>query len=67
MTAGMAFEALNHAADTNADLLVVLNDNDMSISQNVGGLSNYFARLLSSRTYNSMRDGGKRVLQSTPV
>ena len=66
MTAGMAFEALNHAADTNADLLVVLNDNDMSISKNVGGLSNYFARLLSSRTYNSMRDGGKRVLQSTP-
>lgn len=66
MTAGMAFEALNHAADTKADLLVVLNDNDMSISKNVGGLSNYFARLLSSRTYNSMRDGSKRVLQSTP-
>jgi 1-deoxy-D-xylulose-5-phosphate synthase len=66
MTAGMAFEALNHAADTKADLLVVLNDNDMSISKNVGGLSNYFARLLSSRTYNSMRDGSKRVLQATP-
>ena len=66
MTAGMAFEGLNHAADTGADLLVVLNDNDMSISKNVGGLSNYFARLLSSRAYNSMRDGGKRVLQSTP-
>lgn len=66
MTAGMAFEALNHAADTGADLLVVLNDNDMSISKNVGGLSNYFARLLSSRTYNSMRDSSKRMLQSAP-
>lgn len=66
MTAGMAFEALNHATDTGADLLVVLNDNDMSISQNVGGLSNYFARLLSSRTYNSMRDSSKRVLQGAP-
>ncbi len=66
MTAGMAFEALNHAADTKADLLVILNDNDMSISRNVGGLSNYFAKILASKTYNSVRDSGKRVLQSTP-
>ncbi|MBU6951826.1 1-deoxy-D-xylulose-5-phosphate synthase [Hahella sp. HN01] len=66
MTAGMAFEALNHAADTKADLLVILNDNDMSISRNVGGLSNYFARLLASKTYNQMRDSGKRVLQGAP-
>src|SRR5690554_109483 len=51
MTAGMAFEALNHAGNTEADLLVVLNDNEMSISRNVGGMSNYLARLLSSRFY----------------
>ena len=50
MTAGMAFEALNHAGHLHADMLVILNDNDMSISQNVGGLSNYFAKLLASRT-----------------
>lgn len=66
MTAGMAFEALNHAGHLRADMLVILNDNDMSISKNVGGLSNYFARLLSSRTYNQMRDSGKRVLQAAP-
>ncbi len=66
MTAGMAFEALNHAGNLDADMLVILNANDMSISKNVGGLSNYFARLLSSRTYNQVRDGGKRVLQAAP-
>lgn len=66
MTAGMAFEALNHAGDVHADLLVILNDNDMSISQNVGGLSNYFAKLLASRTYRQVRDSSKKVLSSTP-
>ncbi len=66
MTAGMAFEALNHAGHIRADLLVILNDNDMSISHNVGGLSNYFAKLLASRTYNQVRDSSKRVLQATP-
>lgn len=66
MTAGMAFEALNHAGHLKADMLVILNDNDMSISHNVGGLSNYFARLLSSRTYNQVRDGSKKVLQGAP-
>ena len=66
MTAGMAFEALNHAGHLDADMLVILNDNDMSISKNVGGLSNYFARLLSSRTYNQVRDSSKRVLQAAP-
>ena len=66
MTAGMAFEALNHAADVGADMLVVLNDNDMSISRNVGGLSNYLAKLLSSRTYANMREGGKKVLSHLP-
>lgn len=66
MTAGMAFEALNHAGHLHADMLVVLNDNDMSISRNVGGLSNYFAKLLASRTYNQVRDSSKKVLQSAP-
>lgn len=66
MTAGMAFEALNHAGDVHADLLVVLNDNDMSISNNVGALSNYFARILSSKLYSSVREGSKRILESIP-
>ncbi|HSH30242.1 MAG TPA: 1-deoxy-D-xylulose-5-phosphate synthase, partial [Thiohalobacter sp.] len=61
-----AFEALNHAGDLDANLLVILNDNDMSISPNVGALSNYFARLLSGRMYSSMREGGKRVLRNLP-
>ncbi|BAZ93592.1 1-deoxy-D-xylulose-5-phosphate synthase [Thiohalobacter thiocyanaticus] len=66
MTAGQAFEALNHAGDLGANLLVILNDNDMSISPNVGALSNYFARLLSGRMYSSMREGGKKVLRNLP-
>ncbi|MBM7062779.1 1-deoxy-D-xylulose-5-phosphate synthase [Pseudomonas sp. UL073] len=66
LTAGMAFEALNHASDVKADMLVVLNDNDMSISRNVGGLSNYLAKILSSRTYASMREGSKKVLSRLP-
>ena len=66
MTAGMAFEAINHAAHTDADLLVVLNDNNMSISHNVGGLATYFAKIWSSRFYNSIREGGKKVLRSVP-
>jgi len=66
MTAGMAFEALNHAADTKANLLVVLNDNAMSISENVGGLAKYFARILSSRLYLTMREGSKKILSRIP-
>jgi 1-deoxy-D-xylulose-5-phosphate synthase len=66
MTAGMAFEALNHAGDLDANLLVVLNDNDMSISPNVGGMSNYLARLLSGKLYSTMRQGSKKVLQTMP-
>ena len=66
ITAGMAFEALNHVADTEADLLVILNDNAMSISKNVGGLSKYFARILSSRLYLSMREGSKKLLSRMP-
>ncbi|MBX8502015.1 1-deoxy-D-xylulose-5-phosphate synthase [Pseudomonas lijiangensis] len=66
LTAGMAFEALNHAPEVAADMLVILNDNDMSISRNVGGLSNYLAKILSSRTYTSMREGSKKVLSRLP-
>lgn len=66
LTAGMAFEALNHASDVEANMLVVLNDNDMSISRNVGGLSNYLAKILSSRTYSHMREGSKKVLSKIP-
>lgn len=66
LTAGMAFEALNHASDVKADMLVVLNDNDMSISKNVGGLSNYLAKIISSRTYASMREGSKKILSRLP-
>ena len=66
MTAGIAFEALNHVADTDADLLVILNDNAMSISENVGGLAKYFARILSSRLYLTMREGSKKILSRIP-
>ncbi len=66
MSAGLAWEALNHAGSLDVDLLVVLNDNDMSISENVGALSNYFARLLSGRMYSHLRAGGKRVLRKMP-
>ena len=67
MTAGMAFEALNHAGSLPADLLVILNDNDMSISENVGALSNQFARALSGRVYAHLREGGKKVLRPMPA
>lgn len=66
MTAGMAFEALNHAGSLDANLLVVLNDNDMSISPNVGGLSNYLARILSGKLYLAAREGSKKVLSQIP-
>ena len=66
MTAGQAFEALNNAGALKADLLVVLNDNDMSISENVGALSNYLARILSSRKYAALRETGKKALRRMP-
>lgn len=66
MTAGQAFEAMNHAAHTKSDLLVVLNDNSMSIGRNVGGLANYFARIWASKSYIALREGGKKVLSSMP-
>ncbi|NOY66853.1 MAG: 1-deoxy-D-xylulose-5-phosphate synthase [Gammaproteobacteria bacterium] len=66
MTAGMAFEALNHAGDLDANLLVVLNDNKMSISKNVGGLSKYLARILSGKLYSGVKSGSKKALSSMP-
>ncbi len=66
MTAGMAFEALNNAGDEKADLLVILNDNDMSISPNVGALNKYLTRMLSGRLYSGAREGGKKVLRAMP-
>ena len=66
MTAGLAYEALNNAGDSSADLLVILNDNEMSISPNVGALTNYLARLLSGRTFMSMREGSRVVLSTVP-
>lgn len=62
MTAGMAFEALNHAAHTDANMLVILNDNGMSISHNTGGLSTYFSKIWASKTYTEFRAGSKKVL-----
>jgi 1-deoxy-D-xylulose-5-phosphate synthase len=67
LTAGMAFEALNHAGSLPADLLIVLNDNDMSISENVGALSNYLARALSGKMYSHLRESGKKVLRQMPT
>lgn len=67
MTAGMAFEALNHAGDLDANLLVILNDNEMSISPNVGGLSNYLAKVLSGRFYSTMKESSKKVLKNMPT
>jgi len=64
LSAGMAYEALNNAGDMDANLLVILNDNDMSISNNVGAMSNYLARILSGRVYSSMREGSKQVLST---
>ncbi|UCH53534.1 MAG: 1-deoxy-D-xylulose-5-phosphate synthase [Pseudomonadota bacterium] len=66
LSAGMAFEALNNAGDTHADILVILNDNDMSISPNVGAMSNYLARVLSGKVFTSVREGSKTVLSTMP-
>jgi 1-deoxy-D-xylulose-5-phosphate synthase len=66
LTAGEPMEALNNAGALDTDLLVILNDNEMSISRNVGALSNYLARILSGHTYTTVRAGGKRVLSTMP-
>ncbi|WP_371188571.1 1-deoxy-D-xylulose-5-phosphate synthase [Thalassotalea maritima] len=66
MTAGMAFEALNHGGDIHKDMLIVLNDNEMSISENVGALNNHLAKLLSGSLYTGLRESSKRILNSIP-
>lgn len=66
MTAGMAFEAITHATHTGANMLVILNDNQMSISKSTGGLNTYFSRMWASKTYNQIRSGGKSVLKKFP-
>ncbi|SFX69661.1 1-deoxy-D-xylulose-5-phosphate synthase [Marinospirillum alkaliphilum] len=67
MTAGMAFEALTHAGHVQPDMLVILNDNEMSISENVGGLATYLSRLLVSEPYNQLREGSRKVLSKLPL
>ena len=66
MTAGMAYEALAHAGSIDKNLLVILNDNQMSISENIGGMRNYLARIWASKTYNRIRESGKSVLTYLP-
>ena len=66
MTAGMAFEAMSHAGSVKPNMLIILNDNDMSISENVGGLSNYFSRIWASKLYKGIRKGGKSFLENLP-
>nr|WP_188026123.1 1-deoxy-D-xylulose-5-phosphate synthase [Tolumonas osonensis] len=66
LTAGMAFEAMNHAGDLHEDMLVILNDNEMSISENVGALNNHLAKWLSGSLYTTLREGGKKVLSGLP-
>ncbi|QPG06595.1 1-deoxy-D-xylulose-5-phosphate synthase [Salinimonas marina] len=66
MTAGMAFEAMNHAGDIKKDMVVILNDNEMSISENVGALNSHLARLLTGNFFNKIRDGGKKLLSNMP-
>ncbi len=67
ITGGMAFEAMNHAGAIDANLLVILNDNDMAISPNVGAMNNYFTKVISSRLYSTVREESKRVLSSLPA
>ena len=66
ITAGMAFEAINHAGSIHTDMLVILNDNEMSISENVGALNNHLARLFTGSLYGTLREGGKKLLSSLP-
>lgn len=66
LTAGMAFEALEHAGNEKANLLVILNDNDMSISENVGGMANYLATIMLSQTYSDLRKGSRKILSHLP-
>ena len=66
LSGGMSFEAMNHAGDTDANLLIILNDNDMSISQNVGALSKYLTRLISGKIYSTMKSKSLEFLERLP-
>ena len=66
MTAGMAFEALSHTGHLKPNVLIILNDNDMSISENIGGLSNYFSRIWASKTYKGIKKSGASFLKPLP-
>ncbi len=66
LTSGMAYEALNHLGDIRANMLIVLNDNEMSISPNVGAMTNYLTRMLSGRMFSTVREGGKKLLKPMP-
>jgi len=66
MTAGMAFEALSHTGHLKPNVLIILNDNDMSISENIGGLSNYFSRIWASKTYKGIKKSGSSFLKPLP-
>ncbi|WXU00737.1 MAG: 1-deoxy-D-xylulose-5-phosphate synthase [Catillopecten margaritatus gill symbiont] len=66
LTGGMSFEALNHAGDTDADLLIILNDNDMSISKNVGAMSKYLTKLISGKVYSTMKNKSLGILEKLP-
>jgi len=66
ITGGMAFEAMNHAGSLDKDMLIILNDNEMSISENVGALNNHLAKLLTGQMYTSIREGGKKLLSGIP-
>lgn len=66
LSAGMAYEALNHLGDIRANMLIVLNDNEMSISPNVGAMSNYLTRMLSGKVFSTMRENSKKLLRPIP-
>ncbi len=66
ITAGMAYEAMNHLGAVKTDMLIILNDNEMSISPNVGAMTNYLTRIISSRFYTSVMKGGRRLLEPMP-
>ena len=66
LSAGMAYEALNHMGSSDQDILVILNDNEMSISPNVGAMNNYLTKILSSKIYSTVKEGSKSILKQVP-
>ena len=66
LSAGMAFEALNHMGSIDEDILIILNDNEMSISPNVGAMTNYLTKIISSKAYSTVKEGSKNILKKVP-